>query len=703
MNPRKSKPYKKEEDESRLMRKLFVNKIRSLTESDIRSEFEKYGEIEEVAMIVDRRNPARLYAFVVYHSADDCLKASRNMHPVIRGQTCECMLAAIGKDFSGYDYFNKNGILTDTKQRDGDPKKAKDRKKRAHQKRKHKAHHNGFARNGRAHRDGKSLPTARPDSSIQSNLGCADSPDAECDPSLIAHYQHSNCSTDSVVSHTVPPVPFHPQPHSYSVGRTVYPRHPQQPMFAQTQSRTLHHHHHHHHHHHQHQFPPQQHSQQQLAFGRTPFLSTARSCHATFQRAGYVQSVHGAPAEQPLPAQYGSGGPQPAPLQHGVLQNVAASGHSAYPLLQQHPLSGYGPLTAGPMAGTPTPSGTPSGYPPRAGPFQQIPQRQQQQQFVPPQYQQQLPPQRTQSPPNDAAAVAQQGTAPQHHPLSLRPRSQSHQIPHYDRRGASMGDMRPRALPEVATMAQQQHSLHRHPQHPQPAENYPAGHRVYHQVEDEEVDPVVAAEPLCPSMAAQSQSYHAGMFKERPTAGSSGNSSSHSTSSSTAKQEVNERSIPSLTYSASAHPPGVAAPSTAKLCFSYSAGGRSSIHSSSSRTAATMTPEMMDIIEAPDLLPYDVDGNDDFIPTPPAAQSQCTPMLQALTVSAPPPRILTVEEAQRAPDKELEEGMVMLTGYGDDDDDDDDDEEDSDGEGDDGDDHEDSGDDAADRPRMERE
>ena len=83
------------------MRKLFLDQIGSLTESDIEREFEKYGEIEEVARIQDRRNPNRAFAFVVYTDATACCAATRNMFPVIRGQTCKCMLAALGQPYSG--------------------------------------------------------------------------------------------------------------------------------------------------------------------------------------------------------------------------------------------------------------------------------------------------------------------------------------------------------------------------------------------------------------------------------------------------------------------------------------------------------------------------------------------------------------------------------------------------------------------------
>ena len=90
------------EDEDRKMRKLFVDKLdASITEEDIYAVFSKHGDIEEVAKYQDRRAPQRYFAFVVYKYAKDCVKATHDPCPMIRGRQCACMLAAIGKQFSG--------------------------------------------------------------------------------------------------------------------------------------------------------------------------------------------------------------------------------------------------------------------------------------------------------------------------------------------------------------------------------------------------------------------------------------------------------------------------------------------------------------------------------------------------------------------------------------------------------------------------
>ena len=93
------------EDEDRKMRKLFVDKLNaSITEEDIYAVFSKHGEIEEVAKYQDRRAPQRYFAFVVYKHAKDCVKATYDPCPMIKGRKCACMLAAIGKQFSGMFY-----------------------------------------------------------------------------------------------------------------------------------------------------------------------------------------------------------------------------------------------------------------------------------------------------------------------------------------------------------------------------------------------------------------------------------------------------------------------------------------------------------------------------------------------------------------------------------------------------------------------
>lgn len=113
MNKNKSN-HLSAEDEDRKMRKLFVDKLSSsITEDDIFAVFSKHGEIEEVAKYQDRRAPHRYFAFVVYKTAKDCVKATYDPCPIIRGKKCACMLAAIGKQFSGYKFFVQKGLLTE--------------------------------------------------------------------------------------------------------------------------------------------------------------------------------------------------------------------------------------------------------------------------------------------------------------------------------------------------------------------------------------------------------------------------------------------------------------------------------------------------------------------------------------------------------------------------------------------------------------
>eukprot|EP01083_Nonionella_stella_P091886 256978_1 len=133
------------EDEDRKMRKLFVDKLSAnITEDDIYSVFSKHGEIEEVAKYQDRRAPTRYFAFVVYKHAKDCVKATHNPCPIIRGKKCACMLAAIGKQFSGYKFFVQKGLLTDEEkqqnaaanQTNSNPKHTKKQRPRRHTKNK---------------------------------------------------------------------------------------------------------------------------------------------------------------------------------------------------------------------------------------------------------------------------------------------------------------------------------------------------------------------------------------------------------------------------------------------------------------------------------------------------------------------------------------------------------------------------------------
>ena len=83
------------------MRKVFLDDVGYLTEQDIRCEFEKYGGIEEVVRIQDRRNPERAFAFVVFKTANECKAATQEMFPVIRGQQITCMPAVLDRQFSG--------------------------------------------------------------------------------------------------------------------------------------------------------------------------------------------------------------------------------------------------------------------------------------------------------------------------------------------------------------------------------------------------------------------------------------------------------------------------------------------------------------------------------------------------------------------------------------------------------------------------
>jgi len=142
-----SNPWADDDDEDRKMRKLFVDKLNSsITEQHIIDVFSKFGEIEEVAKYQDRRAPSRYFAFVVYKHARDCEKATRNPCPVIRNKKCECMLAAIGKQFSGYKFFVKKGLLTEEQDKPicVNGKGAKHKRTRKHnRKSKHRADNSG--------------------------------------------------------------------------------------------------------------------------------------------------------------------------------------------------------------------------------------------------------------------------------------------------------------------------------------------------------------------------------------------------------------------------------------------------------------------------------------------------------------------------------------------------------------------------------
>eukprot|EP01083_Nonionella_stella_P090750 253582_1 len=123
------------------MRKLFVDNLSAdITEHDIYAVFSQHGEIEEVAKYQNRRIPTRYFAFVIYKYAKDCVKATHNPCPIIRGRKCDCILAAIGKQFSGYKFFVEKGLLTEEqkKQHAVHQSNSKHQKKKRSQKRRHR-------------------------------------------------------------------------------------------------------------------------------------------------------------------------------------------------------------------------------------------------------------------------------------------------------------------------------------------------------------------------------------------------------------------------------------------------------------------------------------------------------------------------------------------------------------------------------------
>jgi len=145
-----------DDDEDRKMRKLFVDKLNSsITEQHIIDVFSEFGEIEEVAKYQDRRAPSRYFAFVVYKHARDCEKATRNPCPVIRNKKCECMLAAIGKQFSGYKFFVKKGLLTEDQATPIPVSGGKGKNKRNRKPRKSKNHRTDNGLNNHNHNNAK--------------------------------------------------------------------------------------------------------------------------------------------------------------------------------------------------------------------------------------------------------------------------------------------------------------------------------------------------------------------------------------------------------------------------------------------------------------------------------------------------------------------------------------------------------------------
>jgi len=206
-----------------------------------------------------------------------------------------------------------------------------------------------------------------------------------------------------------------------------------------------------------------------------------------------------------------------------------------------------------------------------------------------------------------------------------------------------------------------------------------------------------------------SQSYHIGMSREHrsygarpaPSSGSSsgGSNANNGPIAKAAAQNAAEEvpALPSMQYAATAKVPPRADPMP-KLCFSS--------HSASMVSQSTLTPEMIENIEAPPLLQEDIheDVLQQFSPSPPPLSFAVTAPVKGAIGRDRTHRItpakFTLEQAKNAPDDELQEGFTMLNDY---DDEEVDDEEQSElaGAGEDEDDNV-SGDEAMDVPVMVR-
>jgi len=237
----------------------------------------------------------------------------------------------------------------------------------------------------------------------------------------------------------------------------------------------------------------------------------------------------------------------------------------------------------------------------------------------------------------------------------------------------------------------------------------------------EEMDAVEGAEGPHPAMT-HSQSYHIGMSREyrygaragaagpavsasSGSSGSNGSNGSTSIAKAAAPTAANVQraedvpAVPSLQYAATAKVPQ--AEPLPKLYFS-------------SHSASMVTPEMIEHIEAPDLLPTDF--NEDMLlkelssdsppPHPSLLFADTAPVAGAVAADrkrrVTPTVKFTLEEAKEASDEKIMEGFTMVHSdnlYGDDEEVDDDESPQSDGEEED---EDESPDEAMDRPAMVR-
>jgi hypothetical protein len=112
LNEDEDSEAEEEKEEDIELRRVFVDKLdRRVTKNDITKHFEKFGELESVTRRVDRRHKDRVFAFVVFNSAEACLEATSSPEITIRGYKCVCWLAAIGAAYSGFDYFTSQGLM----------------------------------------------------------------------------------------------------------------------------------------------------------------------------------------------------------------------------------------------------------------------------------------------------------------------------------------------------------------------------------------------------------------------------------------------------------------------------------------------------------------------------------------------------------------------------------------------------------------
>lgn len=70
-------------------RMILLLDTESLSECDIKTHFEQFGDIEKVEFLTGSVDPVQEYAYIVFRERDDTIKVAKDLFPVIKGQQCK--------------------------------------------------------------------------------------------------------------------------------------------------------------------------------------------------------------------------------------------------------------------------------------------------------------------------------------------------------------------------------------------------------------------------------------------------------------------------------------------------------------------------------------------------------------------------------------------------------------------------------------